>query len=148
MDKNSYLISLSESEKVEFGKVEFQNQSAEQRVFSAIWALESQVNNGGFFQYFSSWDGETANFAPVALRLIGANACAEIVERALKLVSEVALPDCHDERNDLINELGNEVEDKLNGIDSEFFAYPDNLTELLFDYVRSNPNVFGPIAQE
>lgn len=148
MDKNSYLISLSESEKVEFGKVEFQNQSAEQRVFSAIWALESQVNNGGFFQYFSSWDGETANFAPVALRQIGANACAAIVERALKFVSEVALPDNHDERNDLIDQLGSEVEDKLNDIDSEFFAYPDNLTELLFDYVRSNPNVFGPIAQE
>lgn len=146
MDKNTYLICLSESEKVEFGKVEFQNQSAEQRVFSAIWALESQVNNGGFFQYFSSWDGETANFAPVALRQIGANACAAIVERALKLVSEVALPDGHDERNDLINQLGSEAGDKLNDLNSEFFAYPDNLTELLFDYVRSNPNVFGPIT--
>ncbi len=48
----------------------------------------------------------------------------------------------------MINELGSEAEDKLNDFDAEFFAYPDNLTEHLFDYVRSNPNVFGPFAQE
>lgn len=147
MNKNSYLINLSESEKVDFGKIEFQTQCTEQKVFSAIWALESQVNNGGFLQYFSSWDGETANFAPFALRQIGAAACATIVERALILVSKNALPDNQDERNNLINELNSETKDMLNDIDSEFYAYPDNLTELLFEYVRLNPSVFGPITE-
>ncbi len=147
MNKNSYLINLSESEKVDFGKIEFQTQCTEQKVFSAIWALESQVNNGGFLQYFSSWDGETASFAPLALRQIGANTCAAIVERALVLVSKDTLPDNHDERNNLINELSSETKDKLSDIDSEFYAYPDSLTELLYEYVRLNPNIFGPITQ-
>jgi Domain of unknown function (DUF4375) len=64
------------------------------------------------------------------------------------LVSKLALSDNYDERKSLIDELTSEAKEKLGSIDSEFFAYPDNLTELLFDYVRSNPNVFGSIAQE
>ncbi len=54
MDKNSYLIDLSESIRTDFGRVDFAAQSYEQRVFSAIWALESQVNNGGFVEFFDN----------------------------------------------------------------------------------------------
>lgn len=35
--------------------------------------------------------------------------------------------------------------DALESLDQEFFAYQDNLTELLFDYVRARSSVFGPI---
>jgi Domain of unknown function (DUF4375) len=143
MDKNSYLINLSESENAEFGKIDFQNQSTEQKVFSAIWGLEGQVNNGGFSQYFSSWDGDTANFSPVALRKIGANNCANIVERALKLVSQSELPNDQDERSRLKEELSDEAKDKLYDLSSEFFTYPDDLTELLYGFVYANPNTFG-----
>jgi hypothetical protein len=87
MNKNKLLIDLSESDRTDFGRVDFNDQSESQRVFSAIWASEGQVNNGGFLQYFQSWDGEKANFAPAALRAIQANACADIVGRALRVVS-------------------------------------------------------------
>jgi hypothetical protein len=46
--KNDILIGLSESDKTEFGKEDFAQQSTSQKVFSSIWALESEVNNGGF----------------------------------------------------------------------------------------------------
>lgn len=45
MNKNRILIDLSESKKTGFGKQEFAEQSHPQQVFSAIWALESEVNN-------------------------------------------------------------------------------------------------------
>jgi len=54
MNKNSFLIQLSESPRTDFGRVAFAEQSEPQKVFSSIWALESQVNNGGFLQYFGS----------------------------------------------------------------------------------------------
>lgn len=146
MDKNAYLIGLSESDHVDFGKVDFRDQSEQQKVFSAIWALEGQVNNGGFAQYFSSWDGDTANFAPSALRRIGANSCAEIVERALKIVSKQPLPEAYEERSALLDSLSQDTLDKLEEFDSDFFSYPDNLTDLLFDYVQSNPGVFGRLT--
>src|SRR5438552_3595981 len=129
MDKNSFLIGLSESERTDFGRVDFSDQPVPQRVFSAIWALESQVNNGGFVQYFGSWDGETANFAPTAHRTIGADTCAGIVERALRAVSAGPLSESKDDRERLLESVGEAARTRLEELDSEFFSYPDDLTE-------------------
>jgi hypothetical protein len=83
MDKNTFLIKLSESTKTDFGRVDFDKQPPVQRVFSAIWAMESEVNSGGFSHYFSCDEKDTAPFAPTALKTIGALKCAAIVERAI-----------------------------------------------------------------
>ena len=125
MNKNTILIELSESTKTDFGRVAFSKQSPVQRVFSAIWALESEVNGGGFSHYFSSSEKDTVPFAPAALRTIGALKCAAIVEAALQ-----------------VGAAGD-----TSALDEEFMAYPDNLTELLFDYVASHPDVFGAVGQ-
>ncbi len=52
MNKNRILIELSESKMTDFGKKTVAAQSRPQKVFSALWAIESEVNNGGFSQYF------------------------------------------------------------------------------------------------
>lgn len=147
MDKNGFLISLSESEQTDFGRVDFDEQSQPQKVFSAIWALESQVNNGGFAQYFESSDGETANFAPTALRAIEAHKCADIVQRALRAVSTDPLPASADDRERVLSGLPETAREQLEALDQEFFTYPDNLTELLFAYVAARPDTFGRIPE-
>lgn len=145
IDKNHFLIELSESEHTDFGKVDFDNQSTAQKVFSAIWDLESQVNNGGFEQFFRNIDGEIVGHAPEALRTIGAQAYAKIVERSIKVLkAKSVLP--HD-LNTLVDELDEEALGQLSELDSEFMAYPDNLTEFLFEYVRMNPKDFGPVPE-
>lgn len=78
MKKNHILITLSESDKTAFGKQDFARQSLPQKVFSAIWALESEVNDGGFSQYFLNSTGESTPFALEALRTIGAPKTAAI----------------------------------------------------------------------
>jgi len=143
MNKNIFLIELSESDRTDFGRVEFKEQSEEQQVFSAIWELESQVNNGGFGQYFQSAEGHTANFASIALRLISAARCADIVTRAIAAVSTETLPEDQESREQLIEGLDSEAQNVLESLDQEFIAYPDNLTELLFEYIRSHPETFG-----
>ncbi len=147
MDKNSYLIQLSRSEDTDFGRVEFANQSEPQKVFSAIWALESEVNSGGFLHYFASWEFDTANFAPVALLAIGAESCANIVERALHSLTDSTLPNSHEACEQLVASLTDEDRKKFELLDSEFFNYPDNLTELLFEYVAAHPTTFGPVPR-
>ena len=147
MNKNSYLIKLSESERTAFGRVAFAQQPEPQKVFSAIWALESQVNNGGFLQYFVSSDFDTANFAPTALRSIGAQACASIVERALLKLSPAPLPDSRETCERLVKSLSSTARKQFEKLDSDFMAYPDNLTDLLFAYVASHPEAFGPTPQ-
>lgn len=104
MNKNQYLIQLSESDRTDFGRIDFDQKNEAQKVFSAIWALESQVNNGGFLQDFESGDGDTASFAPTALTRIGATACARIVQSALDLVGS-PLPADRDTRLALVQDL-------------------------------------------
>jgi hypothetical protein len=147
MNKNSFLIELSESDKCDSGRVPFSEQRPEQQVFSAIWALESQVNNGGFAQYFGSHDGDTANAAPSALRAIGATRCAEIVVEALRLVVPSGeLPALQEDRAAVIDALSAHTLASLEAADAEFFAYPDNLTDLLYEYVSKHPASFGLIV--
>ena len=148
MDKNAFLIELSESDRTDFGRIDFSEQSEEQQVFSAIWELESQVNNGGFLQYFQSADGHTANVAPAALRAIGAAKCSDIVGRALAVASAQGLPDDQQSRERLIEALDTPAQEALEALDQEFFAYPDNLTDRLFEYVRSHPQTFGPVSDD
>ena len=84
MDRNCILIELSESKMTDFGKKAFAAQSLPQKVFSAVlWAVESEVNNGGFSQYFLNSSCETAPFVAEALDTIGAPRTADICRRAI-----------------------------------------------------------------
>jgi hypothetical protein len=148
MNKKAFLIELSESDRTLFGRVDFGDQSKEQQVFSAIWELESLVNNGGFDQYFCSADGYTANCVAAALQRIGATKCADIVNRALRVVSPEPLPEDQAARQEIVEALGDAAQDALESLDQEFFVYPDNLTELLFLFVGSHPEVFGSVDTE
>src|SRR5436189_1378367 len=120
MNQNNFLIDLSESDRTEFGRVAFADQVEQQKVFSAVWALESQVNNGGFLQYFSSADGDTAKFAPQALRTIGAQACAALVERALRVVSRSPLPASQSLREELVDSVPAGLRDQLEELNQAF----------------------------
>src|SRR5579862_7273844 len=92
MSKNSILIDLSESELTKFGKQDFAAQSVPQKVFSSVWAVESEVNNGGFSQYFTNSSAETAPFVAEALNIIGAPRTADICRRAIACAFPKGLP--------------------------------------------------------
>lgn len=92
MYKNRILIRLSESEKAKFAKEDFARQSLPQKVFSAIWAVESEVNNGGFSQYFVNSSAESACFVAEALVTIGAPKAADICKRAITVAFPTGLP--------------------------------------------------------
>ncbi|MEO1535830.1 MAG: DUF4375 domain-containing protein [Planctomycetota bacterium] len=56
--------------------------SADRRALLVVFTLESQVNNGGFDQYYLNSSGDTAWAAPACLRHIGMHDLASLVERA------------------------------------------------------------------
>jgi hypothetical protein len=70
------------------GKNTFIEQSGPQKVFSPIWALEAEVNNGRFSQYFFNDCRETAGFAVEALKSVGARQAAELCRQA----KDIAFP--------------------------------------------------------
>jgi hypothetical protein len=146
MDKNQALIMLSESDRTAFGRQEFAEQSTPQKVFSAIWSVEAEVNNGGFSQYFRNSSSETAGFVADALDMIDAPRTAEICRRAVKTAFPNGLPSSPDEVSSAATDFAPDVEDALSALDQEFFAYPHDLTDLLYTYVCAHPEDFGPLA--
>lgn len=147
MNKNGILIELSESDKTKFGKEDFDVQSFPQKVFSAIWALESEVNNGGFTQYFRNLSGETSSFVAEALETIGAPSTADVCRRAINSAFPEGLPSDPVEINSAASDFSDEIEDGLGELDNEFFKCPHDLTELLYAYVSKHPEEFGELPK-
>lgn len=147
MNKNEILIDLSESEKSRFGKEDFASQSLPQKVFSAIWAVESEVNNGGFSQYFSNSSGESAPFVVDALETIGAPKTASICKRAIASGFPAGLPRTPESIASAAANFSDDILERLEPFDQEFLSYPHNLTDLLFEYVSKHPEEFGTLPK-
>jgi Domain of unknown function (DUF4375) len=148
VNKNSILIKLSESKRTKFGKEDFGTQSVPQKVFSSIWAVESEVNNGGFSQYFRNSSSETAPFVVEALDSIAAPRTADICKRAINCAFPAGLPPTPEAVSSAAANFSDETLHELGVLDSEFFAYPHNLTDLLFAYVSAHPEEFGAVPQQ
>ncbi|TAL39760.1 MAG: DUF4375 domain-containing protein [Alphaproteobacteria bacterium] len=147
MDKNTFLIKLSESDRAALGKQPFSAQSVPQKVFSSIWQVEAEVNNGGFSQYFFNSSAESAHFAAEALETIGAPKTAGICRRAVAAAFPGGLPASPEAISKAAEDFPDAVRAALFALDSEFCAYPHNLTDLLYAYVAAHPEEFGPAPE-
>jgi hypothetical protein len=147
MDMNGILIVLSESNRTEFGGDNLSTQSVPQKVFSSIWAIETEVNNGGFSQYFLNSSCETAGFVVEALETVGARSAADISRRAIAAAFPAGLPSNVEAIRSAASEFSDETEGRLDALDQEFFKYPDNLTKLLFSYASKHPAEFGELPE-
>lgn len=143
MNKNTALIDLSESERTTFGRENFSTQSFPQKVFSAIWAAESEINNGGFAQYFQNTSCETAPFVAEAFESIGAPRTADICRRAITAAFPDGLPSSPDATSAAAADFTDDIMEQLEALDTEFFQYPHDLTDLLFTFVLRHPDEFG-----
>lgn len=140
------MIRLSESARTAVGKIEFGDQSELQQVFSAVWELESQVNNGGFHQYFFDTSGETAVRVESALIAIAARKAAAIVREAVALFPGGMPPSDMLERRRRLELADERVLARWNELDQAFFSYPDPLTDLLHAFVEKHPEEFGQLS--
>jgi hypothetical protein len=145
--KNHILILLSSSDKTSFGKEDFEVQSPPQKVFSAIWEVESEVNNGGFAQYFLNSSAESAWFLVEALETVGAPKTAAICKRAIEAAFPTGLPHSVEAIRLAAASFPDEVLAALEPLDNDFFSYPHSLTNLLFSYVSMHPEEFGPLPK-
>ena len=145
--KNNILISLSSSEKTDFGKKDFASQSLPQKVFSSIWDVESEVNNGGFSQYFLNSSAQSAPFIIEALETVGAPETADICKRAIDTGFPHGIPRSVEEIRSAASFFSDEVLAAFHPLDQEFFSYPHDLTDLLFAYVSRHPEEFGSLPE-
>lgn len=106
-----------------------------ERVFMAVWELTSEVNNGGFQQYYSAKSGDLSWFCPNALETIGAQRTAELVRRANLLFGEGGPPRDRELRNGQLPKI---EKSQLESVNQVFDAHEEDLLLLLHDYVSKH----------
>ena len=117
--------------------------SAAQRVFHLNQNFEREVNNGGFEQFFFNSSGDNADETVSSLEAIGAFKTAELLRHAIARFPDGKVPADSDERQVLMVNTWPEGSSTTFGeFDERFYAYEDPLTDLNFDWIRSNAGDF------
>ena len=129
------------NKKCEYGeKVNLLNNS--QKILWIIENLEREINNGGFNQFYWNSSGNYANETIDALILIEAYKTAEIVKKANSEFKNGSVPKDRAERQNELELIEENAEENWNNLDSEFYEYNDDLTELLIAFVINNKSDF------
>lgn len=138
-EMNRRLIKLSESSTGRFWRIDYDKLSTPEQVFLLIWELESEVNNGGFHQYFYNSSGALAPNVVSALKTVGAEATADMAQRALNAVGNAITSWSNDaDRQASLNRLSSGTRQILENLDQEYYKCPEDLTPLLYKYVTEH----------
>jgi uncharacterized protein DUF4375 len=102
-----------------------------EEVARLVELLEGEINNGGFHQFFYNSSGNETSAMIRALKKIGAMKTAEIVTRAAAKFPRGMPPKDRFKRQELLLEKVDPKIKVFEELDQEFYAYPDDLQELL-----------------
>ncbi|MFD2165642.1 DMP19 family protein [Thalassotalea euphylliae] len=109
--------------------------SEQDKVIATTFAIEAEVNNGGFDQFFFNSSGDIAFYAPTALVAIGAFEMAKIARKAnLIFGSDGPDRDWH-KRTQKLFSLNEKFDDYLEDLDDQFYKYPNDIGALLEAYI-------------
>jgi hypothetical protein len=109
-----------------------------------IWALEAEVNNGGYNQFYFNSSGQFYKHLPEALRLVGANKFADLTEKANQTF-EKENDKITKHQDGTIEGFSKSYDDNpLNDFDTKFYDLykSENLQQIQVDYIRKNKKEF------
>ena len=108
-----------------------------QQVADLVRALEDEVNNGGFHPFFYNNAGDNTMETIQALEAIGAFKMADILKRAAAMFPGGMPPKERFARQDVLLAKFPHAA-AFNGLNEEFYDYPDDLSGLLAKYLRDS----------
>ena len=109
-----------------------------------IWALEAEVNNGGYNQFYFNSSGQFYKHLPDVLKLVGANKFADLTQRANETF-EKENPKITQHQDGTLEGFSKSYDDNpLNKFDDEFYDLykAENLQQIQVDYIRKNKKDF------
>jgi len=109
-----------------------------------IWALEAEVNNGGYNQFYFNSSGQFYKHLPDALKLVGANKFADLTKRANETF-EKENPKITQHQDGTIEGFSKSYDDNpLNKFDDEFYDLykTENLQQVQVDFIRKHKTEF------
>lgn len=111
--------------------------TTEESVILVIEALEREVNNGGYLQFFENSSREHVPLVVQALKTISCPQVAELTQRAIATlhiqgeITEAAIEEAIEARE-------NEISESLDALDSEFFQQTESIEDRLFEFIKAN----------
>jgi len=117
--------------------------NAGEKAAIAIWELDGEVNNGGFDQYFFNSSGDHALEAVPALKLVGAVKTEALVRKALTAFPHGVPSEDRDIRCEQLDRIEVGVPALWRDLEDEYYAEPEDLTELVFAYCHQRRSDFG-----
>ncbi|MGB0869634.1 MAG: DMP19 family protein [Flavobacteriales bacterium] len=115
----------------------------QQAIFS-IWMLQTEVNNGGFNQFYYNSSGQFSEMAKDGLEYVGAEKFSQLVDKANKAYS--VIKDELESKNDgTIESFSKSYEDNpLNDFDDKFYKLEEseNLDSLQIVFIKENKEEF------
>src|ERR1044072_3156637 len=132
MDKEKILYELQRTGKAKCRAEDFAEQSIPQKVFSSICALEVEVNNGGFEQYFYNPSAVTVGFVVHALEIVGALEAAALCKRAIACAFPAGPPSDPKEISKAAESFSEQTKKELFALDIEFDRYWPDFDDFLF----------------
>lgn len=133
---DSLVLAFEQAMDQKAARVGEDNLTAEERVILAIEALEREVNNGGYGQFFVNSSREYAPIIVDALRSIGCPETAEITQKAFMIVQKN--PMTHEEIENGTWAENEERQNALGECDSLYFERPENIEGSLFAFIKAN----------
>ncbi len=121
----------------------FADLSSQFRVFFCTWQVEAEVLNGGFNQYFWNSAAQNAERTPAALRDIGDEVAADLMNEANRIaLSELPEMSKYLKANTLQAFSESYKHTSLNDLDEPFCQRAQAFPSLRLAYVRSQPEAF------
>ena len=114
--------------------------SKAERVVLAVEAIEREVNNGGFTQFFGNSSLAYTKDIVEAFQLIGCPATAELCRKAIELLGVEDLSDLDAIEDASYDAVDDEVRaDQFNALDDEYYAGAEEpIAVKLFEFIKQN----------
>lgn len=112
--------------------------SPAERVILSVEAIEREVNNGGFNQFFVNSSCEFAPYIVESFHSIGCPQTAELCQRAIDLLNVNDLADL-DALEEAACEADDELMEQFNTLDELYYAGAEEpIAVKLFDFIKRN----------
>jgi hypothetical protein len=141
-ERSNYLLSLLDYVFNRYETLGFEELSEPERALVCVWSLHSEVESGGFKQFYFNISGEIAVEAVNAFKMIGAYELSGIIKKANSVFPDGHPPKNRDERILYLDSLSEFSREKLSFCDDKYYESDAVVDKLLFDYVVKNEAYF------
>jgi len=109
-----------------------------------IWALEAEVNNGGYNQFYFNSSGQFYKHLPDALKFVGANKFADLTKQANDTFEKENTKITQHQDGTLEGFSKSYEDNPLNKFDDEFYNLykTENLQQIQVDFIRRHKAEF------